>query len=158
MPNEIPTGVSERLRPLNDVMVMLGHGLVFGATDTDWVFQGTRLPVSDTIRVYEETAKEFQFPLLDVIIACRPTAPPPDQVNPYVSFSRREVPYIRSDTTAHVLSTLEQSSFLKPGKGTNLIAYADRWIDMNWWFNYWSYYQRADNIPDWARNAAVSSR
>lgn len=142
---------------LNDVMVMLGHGLVFGATDKDWVFQGTRIPVSDTISVYEQTAKEFQLPHLDVVIACRPPSEEYVNASPYVSFSRREIPYIRSDTTAHILNTLEQSSFLKPGNVANLVAYADRWNDMNWWFNYWSYYQRAGNIPDWARNAAMGS-
>ncbi|MBI4067767.1 hypothetical protein HY407_05280 [Candidatus Gottesmanbacteria bacterium] len=136
---------------LKDVIVMLGHGLVLGRKDKDWVFRGTRLPISDTVKAYEETAKLIGDPPLDIIICCRDNLTLPPNTQAVATFSRKDIPYIRPDDTAHVLNTLDQSTNFQDGIGVEMVAKAKRWDDIYWWLNYWSYFPRQQKFPSWAK-------
>ncbi len=143
-------GEKETALLFEDVMTMLGHGIVMGDQEKQWVFLGTRKPVSETVGVYEGVARQTDWPQVDVVVACREEANnnPSQQVR--VTFSRRQIPYIYPDDTAHVLNTPEVTSMLKNGEGASLVVKAERWNGLKWWLIYWSYNSRDGSIPLWA--------
>lgn len=138
-----------------EVMVMLGHGLVWGPNEKDWVFQGTNKAVSETAKTYEKVAKQVNWPNLDMIVACR-AIDVEQRKGVRFTLSRGRTPCIYPDDTAHLLNiNAEVDSRFKPDKTTVAIE-ANSWIGIKPWLDYWSVFNRPLNFPDWARNSRQS--
>jgi len=130
---------------LENVLVMLGHGLVTGLHEENWVFRGTRKPISATVEAYEQFAQNTGNPPLDVIIACNDG---PRYTR--VTFGRRDIPYLYPTGSVHLISAIGKSTrTLIPGRGAVLLAKADKWINLDRWNGYRLSHQKIGSFPDW---------
>jgi hypothetical protein len=130
---------------LENVMVTLGHALVVGSREEDWVFRGTKQPVSATVAAYERFAQSTGNPLLDVIIACND-----DTTHTRVTFARRDIPYVYPSGSVHLISAIGSSTrTLIPGRGAVLLAKADKWNSLDRWNIYRLSHPRRESFPGW---------
>lgn len=141
---------------LQQVMVMLGHATASGNSLEGWKFIGTGQSVDDTVRHYEQAARLFSFPPLDVILACRDESGV-QQSNVKVIFSRRKYPYIvpaGGRIEINNYSSIEKMSWVIPGNGVGILqASAQSWAGIDRWKRFWDGDDNKCNyhIPQWAK-------
>lgn len=142
---------------LEDVLVMLGHGIVTGQYLENWKFLGTNQPVEHTVKAYEEKAKQLMEPPLDCILVCRKDQYfKNNKVN--IIFSHREYPYIvPMGGSVHIVSPRpgEPRELWGEGMGIKqIVASCYRWGNVKEWTGYWyKHYDQRQTAP-WALRKA----
>ncbi len=147
---------------LRNVMVIVGHGILIDKDQTDWRFAGTNKPVEETVRGYDNFAKNFGFPPIDVVLSCRGNTQPVRET-PGIIHVHRQPPIIISRHLEaphiHPTSLIKlNSSWRKEGKGVEgITANSMNWQKVEVWQDYWK--KNSDRrskmiIPSWAKEVA----
>ncbi len=134
---------------LNNVMVMMAHGLTVTNSERSWVFLGTGKSVYKTVKAYESFARNYDSPFVDVVIACYTDRAlrPASSTRETVPFEAVSFPYLVSGSST-VLRVNNNSPQFKPGVGA-LLEVESLWGGFFEWIRK-RYPVRPKNIPGWA--------
>lgn len=141
---------------LENVMVMHGHGVtaINEKGERQWVFRGTGKPVFSTVRAYEDLARQYNLPQVDIITACREASE--DQgTGVRVLFTQRvDLPYIHANSTVINYTNPILQNFA-PNIGMSSASFgARRWFGINDWRRKRELDQANREIPVWAKMPA----
>lgn len=156
---------------LKEVMVMLTHGDIFGKKH-EWRISGTNKSVTQTVKAYNEVARDMSWPSVDVVLVCRGvsvsqvqkelergsdfkmrTSKPSGVFGTKIPFVASSAPQIYPGS-----SGVEIGGVWEKGKGGIFIAAtAIEWQGTEARQRYWQDHgeERSQmDIPDWAKNKA----
>lgn len=157
----IPTGVvrvdeSDVLSIVfRGVMVMLGHGIRVGEEENEWVFRGTRKPVSDTVLAFNEVARDIDpsWRPVDIVICCREHRMPSGNVSFSFNFRGGNAVCVYPFDGAEVKNSPIHAS-MTPGAGARIVAEASEWSALTWFraqaIEANQFLLRGRRVPAWA--------
>ncbi len=139
----------------HDVMVMLGHGIRVGTEEHEWVFQGTRRPVSDTVLAFNEVARDIDpsWRPVDILICCRDQRETHSRASVSFDFHRGNAVCVYPFSPATIKNHPRQA-LMMPGIGAWIAAQAAEWSALTW-FRTWDmernkFLLRSRSVPLWA--------
>jgi len=150
---------------LDDAMVMLGHGMLFGE-NREWRFIGTNKSATETVTTYDKVANNMGWPSIDAVLVCRgmDTARVKksleEERNSKAIFVRPSVPIIVSPVPRIYpgASGVNVGGFWEKEKGVSWIGVtALEWQGLDSWQQYWADHKEDRSrmeIPDWAKGKA----
>jgi hypothetical protein len=133
-------------------MIMIAHGIAVSNKSEDWLFEGTKRRVSDTVKAYEQWAQMRNYPQIDVLVVCRQNIKPGTEV-PMDLESTGRVPYISPSATVWLRASDTNPFICRPGEGAeSLVLDARGWKGIGQWNQFWHQGIRQQRtIPDWAK-------
>lgn len=154
---------------LKEVMVMLAHGDIFGKKH-EWRVIGTNKSVTQTVKAYNEVARDMSWSSVDVVLVCRGISliqmqrKLKEEANIKTRTSKTggvfniKMPFV-SSLPPQIYpgpSGVEVGGVWEKGKGVLWVsASAIEWQGIEAWQKYWQD-RRGErsrmHIPDWAKN------
>lgn len=148
------------LATLENVMVIIGHGQAFRQNGEEvWRFLGTQKSIEETVRKYQEFAKEHALPPIDVVLACRgeernpPLTPPPSTIE--VRKAPAPIRVSKGHTYPYIFPNdfVGASGVVVNGLVTSVRGITEGWQGLKEWQSYWERNQSRspESIPQWAK-------
>lgn len=143
---------------VQNVMVMLGHGVVIGPEEQQWIFRATKRSVSETVDGYNSVARDLSWAPLDIVVSCREGLDGDHESGVNITFNYRYGNAVIYPSSLAAIKNNPIQAHLIEGEGASLVAQADQWNALTW-FRTWvkpqnSFLRQYRSVPTWAKQFA----